>query len=446
MSTPIDRLREILERGPDDWEARLASTLELTSPSGKTFSPKWRGNERSKSKKLGVFSFPKLKGEVVQDLDVTSTRYPLTLYFDGKDHDLEAAKFFEAASENGPWEAIHPVHGFVQLQLVAITEETQPVTSGGLTVFSTDWIEPIDPDELVTARELRSKTDEAIKDLNASAAQQFADNVSQAAAALTNAIEAAADDVQTIMDVATSPLFDSLDAVNGLVNATQIALQSTITQTEIITDSLAGQIQQLAQLPALGAGDGPTKLDALDAVIESVSERFPLTGIPAGRDEEILRNKVATYELALNATIGAIAKVATVAPLLTRTDALVLAETISTSFLTITGYLDDVQTAFESEPIDKQYQSNSQAFLDAERAVTLALRYLLAVAPDLKIERKQTLDEPKTPVQIVLEEYGELGDADELLDLFLSANSLGDTLDGNGILILDRGTEVITYA
>lgn len=411
------------------------------------FSPQWIGNARSKSKKLGVFSYPGLVGEVVQDLEMSSARYPLTLYFDGKDNDLEAARFFKAAGESGPWEITHPVHGFLSLQLVTITEQTQPVTSGGITVFETDWIEPIDPDELVTARELRSKTDKAIDDLNVSAAQQFADNVSQAAASLTNAVEAAADDVQTIMDVATSPLFDSLDAVNGLVNATQIALQSTITQAEIIVDSLAGQIQKLAQLPAVGTGDGPTKVAAFDAVVDAVSERLPLTGsLPAGQDVAILKNKIAVYELSLNATIGAIAKVATVAPLLTRSDALVLAELIGDLFFTITGYLDSAQEAFESEPIDEQYQSNGQSFLDAQSAVTLATRYLLAVAPDLKVERRQTLTEPKTPVQIVLEEYGELGDDGELLDLFISSNRLGDSLDGAGILILDRGTEVITYA
>ena len=443
----LDRLKEILERGPDDWEARLAATIEMTSPSGVVFNPRWRGNARSMDKKLGIFSYPKLAGNVDQDLAVNSTSYPLTLFFDGKDHDLDAAAFFEAARETGPWDVVHPVHGYVQLQLVSISEQVQPVTSGGITVFDTDWIEPIDPDELVTARELRSKTDEAIKDLKVSAAQQFADNLTQRAASYTNAIESAADDVQTILDVATSPLFDSLDALNGLVNATQIALQSTITQTEIIVDSLAGQITQLAQLPVLGSGSGSTKLSALDDAIEAVSERLPLTGsLPAGQDVEIQKNKVATYELALCGVIGAIAKAAVIAPLLTRSDALILAERFGVQFLTITRYLESVQEAFESEPIDLQYQALGQSFSNAQAAITFATRYLLAVAPDLRVERRQILDEPKTPVQIVLEEYGELGEDDELLDLFISANGLNDTLDGGGILILDRGTEVITYA
>jgi len=442
----IDRVKELLGAGPNDWAARLGEAVEMTSPSGKTFSPKWIGNDRSLDKKLGIFSYPKLAGNVVQDLDVNSARYPLTLYFDGKDNDLDASKFFEAARENGPWEVIHPVHGYVQLQLISISEQVQPVTSGGITVFDTEWIEPIDPDELVTARELQSQTNEAIKDLNVSAAQQFADNISQRAEALVNAIESAASDVSAIMDAATAPLFAPLDALNSIVNATQIALQSTITQARITADSLSGQIQQLAQLPALGIGGGSSKLDAFSNAIDSVSERLPLTGLPASEDVEIVKNKVATYELTLNATVGAISRVAIVSPLVTRADAIILAEQLGDLFNTITVALDKTQQAFAGQPADLQYASNGQSFAAAERAIALATRYLLAVAPDLKIERRQILDEPKTPVQVVVEAYGELGADGELLDLFIEANKLGESLDGNGILMLDRGTEVITYA
>jgi hypothetical protein len=442
----IDKLKALLGAGPDDWAARLGASLEMTSPSGKTFSPKWIGNARSYDKKLGIFVYPKLAGNVVQDLEVNSARYPLTIYFDGKDNDLQAAEFFEACRESGPWDVIHPVHGYVQLQLISISEQVQPVTSGGITVFDTEWIEPIDPDELVTARELQSRTDEAIKDLNVSAARQFADNISQRAESLTNAIASSASAVSAIMDTATAPLFAPLDALNSIVNATQIALQSTITQAEIIADSLSGQIQQLAQLPALGVGGGSSKLDAFSDAIDAVSERLPLTGLPASEDVEIIKNKVAVNELAMNATIGAIAKVATVAPLVTRADAIILAERLGDLFTTITGALDTTQEAFAEQPADLQYASNGQSFADAERAISLATRYLLAVAPDLKIERRQVLDEPKTPVQIVVEAYGELGTDGELLDLFIEANKLGDSLDGNGILVLDRGTEVITYA
>lgn len=441
----IDKLKDLLGLGPDDWAARLGESVEMTSPSGKQFSPKWTGNARSLSKKLGIFSYPKLAGNVVQDLEVDSARYPLTLYFDGKDNDLDAAKFFEAARETGPWDVIHPVHGYVQLQLISISEQIQPITSGGITVFDTEWIEPIDPDELVTARELQSKTDEAIKDLNISAAQQFADNINQRAESLTNAIASAASDVSAILAAATEPLFAPLDALNSVINATQTALQNTITQAEIIADSLSGQIQNLAQLPAVGNGGGSAKLDAFSDAIDAVSERLPLTGIPKSEDIEVVKNKVAVNELALNATIGAIAKVATVAPLVTRADALILAERLGDLFETITAALDTTQEAFVDQPVDLQYSSNGQSFGDAERAIALATRYLLAVAPDLKIERRQVLDEPKTPVQIVLEAYGELGADGELLDLFIEANRLGDTLDGNGILILDRGTEVTTY-
>jgi prophage DNA circulation protein len=446
LNDAIDKVKDLLGLGPDDWAARLGAAVDMTSPSGKTFSPKWIGNARSMDKKLGIFTYPKLAGNVVQDLEVNSTRYPLTLYFDGKDCDLAASAFFAAAAESGPWDVVHPVHGYVQLQLVSISEQAQPVTSGGIVVFDTEWIEPIDPDELVTARELQSNTEEAVKDLNISAAQQFADNIKQGAESATAAIAGAADIVQGVMDKATSPLFDSLDALNSVVNSVQTALQSTITQAEIIADSLAGQIQQLAQLPALGSGSGSAMLDAYDDAIDAVSERLPLTGIPAAADVVLVKNGVAVYELALNATIGAVATVAISAPLVTRADALAAAERIGDTLLAITASLDAAQEAFSGQPADLQYASNGQTFAAAERAVSLATRYLLAVAPDLKSERRQILEEPKTPVQCVVEAYGSLGDDGELLDLFIEANKLGDTLDGDGILMLDRGTEVVTYA
>ena len=74
-----DKIKDILDRGPDNWEERLASHVELTSPSGKTFKAKWRGNNRTKAKKLGIFFYPKLEGEVVQDLEAGSARYPVVV-------------------------------------------------------------------------------------------------------------------------------------------------------------------------------------------------------------------------------------------------------------------------------------------------------------------------------------------------------------------------------
>ena len=83
---------------------------------------------------------------------------------------------------------------------------------------------------------------------------------------------------------------------------------------------------------------------------------------------------------------------------------------------------------------------------DGDHFIYFAGSHNLGMKDDVHGIYLSSLEEPKTPVQIVVEAYGELGTDGELLDLFIEANKLGDSLDGNGILVLDRGTEVITYA
>ena len=180
IDTAVDLIKDVLDSGPTNWRERLAATVELVSPDGDSYSPKWQGDPRSLSKKLGVFEYPKVRGSIVQDLEVSSDTYELTLYFDGENNDLEASRFFTSCRQKGTWQVTHPVHGFVELQLISVKEDNQPTTNGNITEVSTKWIEPLDPTTLKTARELAGLLDTAVEDLNVSAAQQFANAVSQA--------------------------------------------------------------------------------------------------------------------------------------------------------------------------------------------------------------------------------------------------------------------------
>jgi len=142
----FDTIVDIFNEGPDDWRGRLGDSIGLISPDGSEFSAKWRGDTRDMDKKLGIFVYPKVRGNTIQDLEVNSTRYSIALYFDGKDCDLLSRAFFQAAREKGIWTISHPVHGFLELQLVSIRENTDLVANGGFVLMETEWIEPGDPE------------------------------------------------------------------------------------------------------------------------------------------------------------------------------------------------------------------------------------------------------------------------------------------------------------
>ena len=107
----------------------------------------------------------------------------------------------------------------------------------------------------------------------------------------------------------------------------------------------------------------------------------------------------------------------------------------------ITARLDAVQDDFKDSPIETQYFSQSSSYASAAKMIGNTVRFLLIQAYDLAIEKRFTLDVPKAPIQIVIEEYGSLGENDVNLDLFISANGL----KGDDILYLPAGREVLTY-
>jgi prophage DNA circulation protein len=159
------------------WQERLVPNIVFVSPEGNQFTAFWRSSPRTKDKKVGIHEFPRVAGNVVQDLDANSDRYSLTFFFEGPDHDLEAQAFWAAFNERGPWDVLHPVHGFMQLQPLSITENDDVIDSGNMTEFNSEWIEPIDEVTLSTAREYAATVDNLSDEVNGTSAEQFDEEI-----------------------------------------------------------------------------------------------------------------------------------------------------------------------------------------------------------------------------------------------------------------------------
>lgn len=414
---------------------RLRTTITLTSPSGVEFNPKWIGNEQTKEKKLGEFSCPNNDGTKTQDLGVKGVVYPLTLYFDGDNHDTDSKLFFDTCDEKGPWTVIHPVDGELSLQLVSVIRDVQPVSSASITVVTTSWIEPLTETSQVSSAQVASEVDSEALAANFNATIQAETNALleqfSGIIAFGQSINKIVDSAQNIFTTITS----TVDDINSQFNAITRSINDALEQIPPEIAIIAGQVQQLLQLPALVSTDLQTKLDSYSDLASSL---FP--SLPTGNTSED-KNTVIGLEVGLSAAIVGACQSSISGELTNRSQAIALAEQVQQLFSDITEQLDNIQSNFDDVDIDLQYFSNSQSYNNLAIIVGLTLQYLIDSIVSLKIEKTITLDRPRSPIEITVTEYGNLGDNDELLDFFIQTNAL----TGNDIRLLPAGREVLLY-
>jgi hypothetical protein len=426
---------------------RLRPVITLTAPEGgEPFEAKWRGSPKTLEKKLGMFDYPGILGTVVQDLGVRSWLYPMTIFFDGADNDIEANRFQLALSQTGQWSVIHPVYGFRGLQLISATERDMPVDEGGYTAFQLEWIEPIDPATLQTAAELSDQIGFQSDLVNGSAADQFLENIRNLSATDAFSISAAVDKITGPIDSILGPIAAASDAVFETQNQIQQGLQAVLNAAVLQPLSLVGQIQQLVQNPLRAITDIKTRLNAYGNL---AGELF---GMTPGTTDNFNRNQGAVQELTFASIMVSNAKIANTPPSRTgvpnvgglRSRAAVndTANQIAQTHIELNDKLEETQTVFEDQPITNQWISQRDTHYQTAQLAGLSVAYLISSSFDLNVERRQVLNRPRATVALAMELYDGPGEDDQNIDLFIESNDL----HGDDILRIPAGREVVFYA
>ena len=180
------------------WQNEVREEIEFYSPNGNVYFANWRQDSRTREKKLGIFNIPKFDGDIVQDMGVKSTIYPLTIYFEGPFHHFLANQFFEALKEPGQWEVVHPVQGSLILQPVRFVENIDTINEN-ITEFNTEWIQPANVQRLISPDELASSILSTVEVLIEDAATMLL-QLRADAFALVNSTISAFDTVGGLMD------------------------------------------------------------------------------------------------------------------------------------------------------------------------------------------------------------------------------------------------------
>lgn len=418
-----------------DYRDRLRPSIQLTSPDGAVFVALWIGNKSTHAKKIGIFDYRGVPGSTVQDGNIKSATYSLTLHFQGPQNDLEARAFIAALPEKGVWEVVHPVLGVLKLQPMSFTPDWQPVTSGNVTIIETEWIEPLDIAVVRSVLELQLLIVAQNEEVNEVAAEQLKQSTFQKTAAQAAAIRDSVLKVVAAVEDKLETISDFAADVTAAMLAIKRDIDSVLAVIPMDIIALAGQMQELIQLPGRAIQDVQARLDAYKGFAISAGLLSPDTPGTASY------NRVAVQELALTAAMGAVADVASTGELLSRTEAVGVIEDVLALFDDVTNNLDASQALFDNSSIDAQYFSQSQSYSVAARLNALTVAFLLRASFDLKVEKRFVLKQAANPARIAMIEYDGPGEGDINIDFFNATNKI----QGDEFMIMPKGRELVVY-
>lgn len=414
---------------------RLQPKITLTSPLGIVFDAKWSGNPRTLDKELGIFKTPGIKGVIAQDLDVGAFAWPITFFFDGPDNDIKADRFMKSAAENGLWIVIHPVKGTKTLQLVSVTEDIQPVISGGVTKITADWLEITADSGERSAAQLSAETIAQSSVLESTASDQLDNVTSLDTADKTGKFKNAVENVVNAFNKTLESMTQEVAEIQAQAESIKRGIDSTLEETVIDVLSIAGQVQALVALPNLIEIDLRAKIETYDRFADLILGFSTESATPAGI------NTAAVQELTLTAAIGAVGVSSTITDLASRQNVIDNIDSNVALFEKITNGLDDIQELYSDKLLSQTYFSQSQSFSDSARMTALVIAYLIKSSFDLAVEKKILLTEEENPVMIAMREYDGPGDGGSNINLFYDSNQLTD----QECLLLPVGKVVVVY-
>jgi hypothetical protein len=418
------------------YEDRLQPQITLTSPSGLVFEAKWSGDNVTAEKDLGIFKAPGVKGLKIQDLEISAFSYPLTIFFDGPDNDINADLFVKTlANDKGDWTVIHPVKGEKTLQLVSLSEAVQPISSAGITSVTTDWIEITGDISDVTAAQLSGLAIAQNGELQNTAADQIVTVVGQDTADQTGKLKNAVENTVTAFNLTLQTITDTVSEVQAQANSIKRGIDATLEDSPIDVLSIAGQIQSLVNLPNLVEFDLNSKIDTYIRFKDKIFEFSPES------DGIAQINTAAVQEMALTACLGAVGVASVSSVLISRQNVIDSIDKNLQLFDDITDGLDETQELYADEPIIFSYFSQSSSYADASLMNAVSVAYLLKSSFDLAVEKKIKLTRQENPVMVAMREYQGPGENDENIDLFYSSNCL----TGSETYLLPVGWEGVVY-
>lgn len=433
-------LDEILETfsGDLNYLDRLSDEISLRSPNGDDFVALWQGNPVTLTNSVDVHEFPGIAGARVIDLGPGSFLYPLTFFFHGANHDIESSIFMNTIrDQRESWTIQHPTKGAKQLIFLSATENVLPVTSGGVTRVETNWIDILLEVQVIDAPLKQAEAEAQAIVANETAATQFTRTVKQDTAAEKQSMISAVGQMITKIKKGLSNI-ENQSILDPQIIAIFAAIENTLNEPLIDTSKLAGQMQAAIQRFGLGQNNSTQAVTMYSDFADDVLTIKPTQATTSGI------STIAVTELSASAALIAAGQASLIGGITSRQQVITIFEKLNQTENNVTNSLDETQSLYTNEFIDRQYFSQTETYGDNILMTSLAGQFLLLSLFGLPAERRIILKEAKCTPQIAHDEYGNIGNDisdDGNINLLIASNGLIE----DDIYMLESGRQVLIY-
>lgn len=475
------------------WANRLQEAA-YTPPSGIRITFDYENQSYKVEKKTSAFEFPDADGTLVQDHGIGGRRFPMRVYFWGKDCDRQAEVFEAALFERGKGVLETPLYGKHDVVPFGDIERRDDLkTAANQVIFDVTFFKTIGDAYPIGQEDPASAALTALELFGDAAGAEFATSLDQGSIAESQGL---LDTINDLIDQ-VGDVMDTIAAVQGVVNDQFNDIMSTVQNAldTFISDPLtiAFQTQQMIAAPGTAMADISAQLDGYSNLAQNIfgaNDSVSDPGGPGGLGPQINNNtgtgndaqepnKFHTRNLfagayvagAITSTIftstkkGGAASIPSVGQRRTDAerngegsgnsaftkaeDALAAAEAIlaqmdaylawkDANFKNISGgnLTAAEQAEFISAPTNMDSGASQKHLQDA---VALAAGYLINMSFELKRGKRFTLTTNRSLLDLVYELYGTVNN--ETLDFFIDSNGL----IGDQIREIKKGTSIVYY-
>jgi prophage DNA circulation protein len=422
--------------GPKQFEGTPYTTpgkAIYQSPSGAKIPFDYEDITSSVATKSAVFELAAGDGTYVQPGRRTGGRFPMMVFFSGKDRMKKASAFLKALLEPGQGVLTHPVYGDVAVIPVGDIGRSDPfVSAGNQVVFTVDFYETTG---LQIGQESNRKS--MFDSLMDASAVDFSEKV-----ALGDVVDAASfkNKVTAVTKSIKAALKRASQGVGAITQKIEDAGDSIDRGIDLLVGqplALARQTQILIGEPRRQVSGARAKLAAYKDLAGSIfsGTTAELSSYTKDYVNSFHQDKMVASAIVANSAMLA----ADTDDFFTRLDYINAADDLEALLDDYQGWHDENYAAIESSDIDGATVDTGDGLSELRELAAASISDLITRSLQAKTQFKTAITSDRTPIDLCFELYGTT--KHDTMDLFLYTNQVA----GDEHFLIPKGREIVWY-